>query len=202
MNKKQLLAHLRSQHFPERILKAFEKIKREDFIPELHKKYAYEDTPIPIHKNRATTSQPYTIAFMLDKLELKKDHKVLEIGSGSGYVLALINNITNSKVYGVEIIKELSEKSKQALKKYKDITVINKSGKNGLLEYAPYDRILVSADTNKISKEILGQLREGGIIVAPVKTRMIKIKKEKGKIIRKDITTPGYYFVFVPLVDG
>jgi len=147
MNKTQLIESLRRKGFSEHITKAFEKVKREDFVPDQYREYAYEDTPIPIHKNGSTTSQPYTIAFMLNLLELNSNSKqeVLEIGSGSGYVLALIQEITKGETYGVEIVKDLVDKSKQNLKNYKNITVINKSGKNGLPKYTPYDRILVSA---------------------------------------------------------
>lgn len=200
MNKTQLIESLKKQGFPQHILRAFEKVKREDFVPEQYKEYTYDDGPLPIGHGQ-TISQPYTISFMLNLLELTPNskQKILEIGSGSGYVLALINNITNSKVYGVEIIKELAEKSKQTLKKYKNITVISKSGKNGLPKYTPYDRILISAACPDLEtvKNLTKQLKENGIIVASVKWSVFKIKKQKGKITTQEY--PG--FVFVPLVD-
>ena len=203
MNKPQLMSHLRKQGFSENIVKAFEKVKREEFVLPEHKAYTYEDNPLPIGFG-ATISQPYTIAFMLDKLELEKNPKlkVLEIGSGSGYVLALLKEITKGKIYGVEIIKELVDKSKETLKKlnYKNIKVINKSGFKGLPENAPYDRILVSAACSNLetAKNLVSQLKENGIIVASVKWSVFKIKKEKGEITEvKEF--PG--FAFVPLVE-
>ncbi len=203
MAKKELISYLKREGFSEKIIKAFETVDRKNFIPEEYKDEPYEDHPIPIGFG-ATTSQPYTIAFMLEKLELKPNNrqKVLEIGSGSGYVLALISEITKGKVYGVELIKELAEESRETLKKlnYEDIMVINKSGFKGLPEHAPYDRILVSAACPNLetAKNLCNQLKENGIIVASVKWSIYQIKKENGKIISiKEF--PG--FAFVPLVE-
>ncbi|MCH7568137.1 MAG: protein-L-isoaspartate O-methyltransferase [Nanoarchaeota archaeon] len=200
MNKQQLIKHLKLQGFPEKILRAFKKVEREDFVSENYKEYVYDDTSLPIDYG-ATISQPYVTAFMLNQLELKPNskQKVLEIGSGSGYVLALLSEITKGKIYGVEIIKELAERSRKTLKKYKDIIIVHQSGKNGLPKFSPYDKILISAacpDLNTAQK-LCEQLKENGIIVASVKWSVFKIKKEKGKITTKEF--PG--FVFVPLVD-
>src|SRR3989344_420412 len=144
MNKQELLELLKAEGFSYDILRAFSKIKREDFISEELKEYAYENEPLPIGEG-STISQPYTIAFMLELLELnninigsfKQDKmrsqvswgksrkndkiKVLEIGSGSGYVLALINELfalqkIDADIYGIEINKELIEKSIRILK--------------------------------------------------------------------------------------
>ena len=182
MDKISLIAHLRSQEFPTKIIRAFKKIPREEFIPKEYKLQAYLDIPLPIGNN-VTISQPFTIAFMLNLLELKNNQKILEIGSGSGYVLALLAEITKGKIYGVEIIKELAIKSRQILKKsnYKNIKVINKSGKLGLSEFAPYDRILISASANEIPYYLTEQLKENGIIVSSVRNSIIKIKKQKEK---------------------
>lgn len=196
MNKQQLLQTLKTHDFPRKILEAFKKVPREKFIEEKYKPYAYEDIPLPIGGG-ATISQPYTIAFMLNLLELKEGQKILEIGSGSGYVLALLAEITKGKIFGVEIIKDLTEKSRHALKNYKNIKVINKSGKNGLSEYEPYDRILVSATTQSAPNSIISQLNSTGILVAPVKNSIIKIKKTNTKITTQEFQG----FVFVPMQD-
>ena len=196
MNKSQLIQSLKLYNFPRRVIEAFEKVEREKFIPEKYKLCAYEDIPLPIG-NKATISQPYTIAFMLNLLELKKGQKILEIGSGSGYVLALLAEITKGKIFGVEIIKELAENSKNTLKNYKNIKVINKSGKNGLIEHALYDRILISATAQAVPNNLTTQLKKEGILVAPVKNSIIKIKKSNNKITTKEF--PG--FAFVPLQD-
>ena len=121
MNKEELIALLRRERFSENILNAFEKVRREDFVPEGLKEKAYENAPLPIGYG-AAISQPYTIAFMLDLLELKDNLKILEIGSGSGYVLALMNEISlNSKIYSIERIKELVDSSREVLKGKKNI---------------------------------------------------------------------------------
>jgi len=195
MNKKQLVESLKKQKFPEKIIDAFRKVKREDFIPKNLKNLAYEDNALQLEEG-ATISQPYTIAFMLSLLELKENQKILEIGSGSGYVLALILKITKKgEIYGIEIIKSLAEKSQSLFLKDRKITVLNKDGSNGLLESAPFDRILISAASNNIPYHLTNQLKYEGIIVAPVKNSIFQIKKYGDKI-----TTNEYEgFIFVPL---
>ena len=120
MNKTQLLQSLKNRGFSQEILNAFRKVHRENFIPLQLKTRAYEDTAFPIGKGQ-TISQPFTIAMMLKLLELKRGQKVLEIGSGCGYVLALLSELTGKRgrVFGVEVIKELAERSRRNLKNYK-----------------------------------------------------------------------------------
>ncbi len=202
MNKTQLLQSLKQKGFSKEILNAFSKVNRENFISERLKTSAYEDTALSIGKQQ-TISQPYTIAMMLSLLKLKKSQKILEIGSGCGYVLGLISKIVkdNGKVFGIEIIKELAEKSKKNLKKYKNIKIYNKNGAKGVKEKAPFDRILISAACKKIPKKLLFQLKDKGIIVAPVgpqyEQSLIVVQRIKDKfIIKKQI--PG--FIFVPFV--
>ena len=202
MNKTQLLQSLKQKGFSEQILNAFESVKREDFIPQELKSNAYEDIPLPIGKGQ-TISQPYTIAMMLSLLSLQKSQKVLEIGSGCGYVLALISKIVgdNGKIFGIEIIKELAEKSKENLKNFKNIKVFSKSGMFGLKEKSPFSNILISAACEKIPDSLASQLKNKGIIVAPVGPKyeqsLIAYQKINNKlIIQKQI--PG--FIFVPFV--
>jgi len=205
MNKVQLIEELEKDGFSKEILDAFRKVKREDFVPENLKEYAYENEPLSIGFG-ATISQPYTIAFMLNLLELdnlkkynlKEKPKILEVGSGSGYVLALISEILkDSEIYGVERIKILVERSKKNLKNYKNIKIFYGDGTKGLKEKSPFDRILVSASYDRIPKILLEQLKKNGILVMPVKNSIFQIKKNK-KIEKKEY--PG--FVFVPLIKG
>lgn len=196
MDKTLLLASLKSEGFPEHIIKAFAKVPREKFISPSLKEEAYIDTPLPLEKG-ATISQPYTIAFMLNLLELKPKQKILEIGSGCGYVLALLSEITQGKIFGIEIIKSLARKSKQYLKNYKNIKVFSQDGSEGLSKNAPFDRILISASAEKLPTHLYKQLKENGILVTPVKNSIIQIKKQKDKIKIKE--SPG--FVFVPLIN-
>lgn len=194
MDKPQLLASLKAHGFSQQILNAFKKVPREDFIPANLQQYAYEDNALLLEKG-ATISQPYTIAFMLNLLELKPKQKILEIGSGCGYVLALLSEITDGKTYGIEIISSLVEKSKNYLSKYKNIQVFAKDGSQGLKEKAPFDRILISAAAAKIPEHLYPQLKDNGILVTPVLNSIVQIKKEKGKIKIKEFSG----FVFVPL---
>jgi len=206
MNKQELLKRLKAFGFSKQILDAFSKVKREDFVPEKLKKEVYEDTPLPIGQGQ-TISQPYTIAVMLSEIELKKEQKVLEIGSGSGYVLALISEIVGEKgkVFGVEIVSELVKKSKEALDlgDYKNVEIYNRNGSGGLPEKAPFDRILISAACREIPKKLLNQLKDGGILLTPRGPRfeqalvVVQRKKDKFKTIRE---IPG--FIFVPFVEN
>ena len=202
MKKQVLLASLSRQGFSKRIVEAFNKVKREDFISGEFKKYAYEDMPLSIGYGQ-TISQPFTIAFMLNLLELdkgKNNLKILEIGSGSGYVLALISEIVKNKgseIYGIERIKEIAEKSREILKEYNNIEIMNKSGFQGLSEKAPFDRILISAACDRIPDWLFEQLNDNGIMVASVINSVFQFKKQNDTIITKEF--PG--FVFVPLVE-
>jgi len=197
MNKKELLIYLRGQGFSQKVISAFEKIKREDFVPDEYKKYAYENTPILLTNNE-TTSQPFTIAFMLDLLELKKGNKVLEIGSGSGYVLSLLHELTKGEIFGIEVVKELFERSRKILKNRK-IKIIYGNGIRESDKHAPYDRILVSAAARNdgVIYELAKQLKDNGIIVASVRDKVMKLEKERNKLAQLDF--PG--FLFVPLRD-
>lgn len=198
MIKDNLLSGLKQKGFSEEIINAFAKVRREDFVPENLAPYSYEDIPLPIEVG-STISQPSTVAFMLNLLELKQGQKILEIGSGSGYTLALMSEIIkDGKIYGIELLERLAIKSKNLLAKDSNIEVINRSGLQGLPEFAPYDRILVSASCpNKDSlAPFLEQLKDLGILVAAVHQSIFQIKKENSVLTEKEF--PG--FVFVPLV--
>ena len=204
MNQKQILIKsLDEKGFSKEILNAFSKVKREDFVPENLKSRSYEDIPLPLGFQQ-TISQPYTIATMLSLLELKRDLKILEVGSGCGYVLALLSNIVgkNGKVFGIEIIKELAEKSKENLKSYKNVEIKIGNGRLGLPEESPFNRILISAGYKEIPKPLISQLKEKGIIVAPIGNSygqdLIAYQKINQKLKLKE-KIPG--FIFVPLID-
>ncbi|MEW6295692.1 MAG: protein-L-isoaspartate(D-aspartate) O-methyltransferase [Candidatus Diapherotrites archaeon] len=186
------------------IEKAFLKVKRELFMPSHLTEYAYSDNAFPIGFNQ-TISQPYTIAVMLELLDAGEGMKVLEVGSGSGYVCALLSEIVGpkGKVFGIELVKELFEQAKENLKLQgcRNAELFLGDGTKGLSERMPFDRILLSAAAGDVPEALVEQLSEGGKIVAPVgdhwSQQMQVIDKSKGKI-RKIIPLPGY-FVFVPL---
>jgi len=196
MQKEELIHSLREK-FPEKIVSAFQKVKRENFLPDHLKSYAYEDMALPLEEG-STISQPKTISFMLELLELKQNQKILEIGSGSGYVLALLSEIIkNGKIYGMEIKKTLAINSKKLLEEDSNIEIFNRSGFDGLPEFAPFDRILISASCKdmRVPYNLTEQLKDKGILVAPVRESVFQIKKQNGKLKEKEFKG----FAFVPL---
>ncbi len=184
---------------------AFLKVKRENFVPAHLEKEAYENTSLPIGFSQ-TISQPSTIAIMLEMLEVKKGETVLEVGSGCGYALALLSELTGEKgkVFGVEISKELFEFSKKNLEKNqtKNAEVFRKDGSLGLAEKAPFDKIIVSAACPFLPKPLFDQLKEKGRAVAPVGdlgTQIMQaISKKNGNPIKTQYLQN--YFTFVPLL--
>lgn len=202
MNKKQLLEELKNQGIKDnKVLNAIKKIKREFFVPKKYKDQAYENHPLPIKKNQ-TISQPYTVAFMLQALDLKKQDKVLEIGTGSGYNAALIQEITKTIVYTTEIIKDLVIFAKSNLKKakIKKVKVFYHDGSKGLEKYKSYNKIIITAACPKLPKQLIKeQLKDKGVLVAPIGSKfsqqMYKITRNKDKIKIENLGN----FIFVPL---
>lgn len=202
--KHKLLKSLSERGIQPKILEAFEKVERADFVSAELEKMAYEDIPLPIGKGQ-TTSQPYTIATMLSLLELKQGQRVLEAGSGSGYVLALISELVGEKgkAFGLEVLPELARKSRKSISGFQNLRVYNRNGMRGLKEQEPFDRILISAAVNEIPQNLLQQLKpKGGILVAPKGSRfeqeLIVIQRNDNVFeIKKKI--PG--FLFVPFIN-
>lgn len=195
--KKDLLEHLQQEGYPRYIVDAFSQVPREDFVPEEYKKFAYEDAALPIGYG-PTISQPSTIAFMLELMELEDGKKILEIGSGCGYVLALMSVICpNSKIYGTERLKYLYDDSKKKLKKYKNVKVFYTPHQVGITKKRPFDRILVSASAHNIPYYIVEQLNDGGVAVCPVQKSIMKFKRNKDKVEKEE----HFGFSFVPLIE-
>ncbi len=192
--KKELITALEKQGFSTRTVKAFKKVSREKFVSKNLTEYAYEDRALPLEEN-STISQPSTIAFMLDLLELKHGQKILNIGSGIGYTLALLLEITNGDVYGIELSHNLVLKSRRLLSSERNLVIIESDGSKGMPMYAPYDRIIVDASASSLPIDLYEQLKEGGIIVIPITGSLYQIKKENGKMVIRQF--PG--FSFVPL---
>ncbi|MCB0409058.1 MAG: protein-L-isoaspartate(D-aspartate) O-methyltransferase [Flavobacteriales bacterium] len=164
----------------EAVLKAIESIPRHLFIPDtaLHK-YAYEDKPFPIGSGQ-TISQPYTVAFQTEVLEIEKRDKVLEIGTGSGYQTAVLLEV-GAKVFSIERQRALFDRTKDFLPSIGYNTkLFYGDGYAGLPAYAPFDKIIVTAGAPYIPKDLLAQLKVGGIMVIPV--------GEDGDQIMKKIT--------------
>lgn len=183
-----------------KVISAFLKVPREEFVPESLKEYAYDDRPLSIGEGQ-TISQPYIVALMTESLKLKGDEKVLEIGTGSGYQSAILAEI-GCKVYSVERIEILAERAKKILEKLGyDVKIKVGDGTLGWKEYAPYDRIIVTAAGPEIPESLLLQLSEDeGRLIMPVGDRFVQdlilVIKKGNKIER--INLGGCQFV--PLI--
>jgi protein-L-isoaspartate(D-aspartate) O-methyltransferase len=149
-----------------KVLDALRKVPRHIFVDESYKSSAYDDRPLPIGYGQ-TISQPYIVALMTESLDLSGNEKVLEIGTGSGYQVAVLAEISK-EIYTVEIVTPLYRKNKKLLKKYKNIKMSNHDGYLGWKEHSPYDRIIVTAAPDHIPQPYIEQLKDGGIMVIPV----------------------------------
>ena len=174
----------------EKILSVMAMTPRHEFVPEISRSLSYGDFAIPI-KGSQTISQPYIVAKMLELLDPHSDEKILEVGSGSGYVTALLSRMS-MKVIGVEKVPELVETSRKTLKKLgiKNAGIVEGDGSLGQVHYQTYDKIIVSAACPEIPQELLDQLKNGGILVAPVGSRMqqklVKITKKGPKTEKEE----------------
>src|SRR3989344_5252198 len=181
------------------IRRAFESVDRADFVGDDYKFEAYEDYAIPIGYEQ-TISQPTTVAFMLELLDAKEGDKVLDIGSGSGWTVALLSKIVgeSGEVTGVEIIPELVALGKKNIEKYagKNVKIEKIDSKRLVNDNKFYDRVLVSASAPELPPDLIPRLLPGGILVIPIKESIWRIKKiADGKVDSKEY--PG--FIFVPL---
>ncbi|WP_282160764.1 protein-L-isoaspartate(D-aspartate) O-methyltransferase [Ulvibacterium marinum] len=173
-------------------LEAMLKVPRHQFVPQNLREVAYTDGPLPIGEGQ-TISQPYIVAYMTQVLELQPDHKVLEIGTGSGYQAAVLAEIVDS-VYTMEIVQKLGHYARKRLKKqqYNNVQVRIGDGYHGWPEKAPFDGIMVTAGAEQIPPKLTEQLKEGGKMIIPVGPHrgirhLVLLTKKKGKIKRKNI---------------
>ncbi len=183
----------------ERVLAAMGKVPRHVFFENALLEHAYEDKAFPIGEGQ-TISQPYTVAFQTEKLEIKPKDKVLEIGTGSGYQACVLLEL-GATLYTIEYNKKLYERTKNFIPKmgYRPY-FIHGDGSKGLPTKAPFDKIIVTAGAPVVPDALTDQLAEGGILVIPVGNRerqvMLKITKKNGKLIQEEFD----YFAFVPLL--
>ena len=202
--RKQLVETLRQKGITdERVLNAINNIPRHYFLDSAFDKVAYEDRAFPIAESQ-TISQPYTVAYQTQLLELKQYDKVLEIGTGSGYQ-AIVLAETGAQVYTIERQKKLFDEHRKFVlrNRYPNIKYFYGDGYEGLPTYAPFDKIIVTAAAPQVPPKLIGQLKNGGLMVIPVGEgavqKMMRIRKNTdGSIIEEILDN----FSFVPMVEG
>ena len=184
------------------VLSALEIIPREKFIPENYRNQAYENIALPISDNQ-TISQPYVVAKMTELLEIQNNHKVLEIGTGSGYQCAILSKLAR-RVYTIERIKNLHKKSIKIFEELKLTNIVSKydDGNNGWNEQIPFDRIIFTAATKNIPDIIFSHISENGIIVCPIIKNDKQIIVKYTKINKKIISEEYDDVLFVPNLRG
>ena len=164
----------------ERVLAAMGKVPREEFVPIAVRNLTYQDQPLPIGEEQ-TISQPFIVAFMSDKLEIKPGDRVLEIGTGSGYQAAILAEM-GAKVYTIEIIESLGKRAAATLQRL---------GYKGWPEHAPFDAVIVTCAPEKVPQPLVEQTKEGGRIVIPVGApndqKLYVLEKKAGRLERRAI---------------
>lgn len=185
----------------ENLLDAMRKIPRHEFVPDNMQEHAYNDEPLPIGGGQ-TISQPYIVAYMTSVLDLKKDDKVLEIGTGSGYQAAVLAELA-AEVYTVEIHQDLSQKARKILDKlgYSNIRYRIGDGTQGWDSHSPYDAVMVTAAPASIPEKLKEQMGIGAKMVIPVGQafqELVLITREQDKFSRRKLLPVR----FVPLLSS
>lgn len=185
-----------------RIIEAFLKVPRHFFVSSEFQSLAYHDSPLPIGEGQ-TISQPYIVALMLEILAIEPTDRILEIGTGSGYQTALLAELAK-EVYSVERIETLLDRARASLGAlgYTNIFLFRGDGTKGLPQFAPYEKIIVSACAGRIYESWVEELTEGGIIVLP-------LEEETGQNLIRGVKKEGQLHIenyggciFVPLIEG
>jgi len=183
------------------VLRAMAEVPRHEFLSADLWDRAYDDRPLPIEENQ-TISQPYIVAYMIQALSIKKEDRILEVGTGSGYQTALLAEI-HEKVYTVEVRAQLAHKAMAKMKElgYGDRVKLHiADGSVGYEEEAPFDGIIVAAATFDIPEPLIKQLAEKGKIIIPIGgtdvQTLVRATKVKGKLIKEEL----FQCMFVPLV--
>jgi protein-L-isoaspartate(D-aspartate) O-methyltransferase len=158
------------------VLDAMRRVPRHEFVPEAWRAGAYEDTPLPIGHDQ-TISQPYIVAYMSEALELDRSHRVLEIGTGSGYQAAILGELAK-EVFTIEIVEPLATRARQTLARlgYTNVHVRAGNGYLGWPEEAPFDRVMVTAAPDAVPPALVEQLTVGGLMAIPVGTGVQELR--------------------------
>ena len=185
------------------VLRAMDEVPREQFVERGFDEAAYADQALPIACGQ-TISQPFVVAYMTQQLELRPEHHVLEIGTGSGYQAAVLSRIARS-VVSLERYRTLAEVARARLKRlnYENVEVLLADGLHGDAMRAPYDRIVVTAAAESVPKELAAQLKEGGVMILPLGPHtgtqtLVRFRKRGEELVREDLIAVR----FVPLLAG
>lgn len=185
------------------LIDAFRTIDRKDFVSPGYAQEAYENYPLPIGAGQ-TISQPYTVAFMLELLQPKAGQTIMDVGAGSFWQTAMLAHVVgeHGKVYAIERIPELVAKGKENLAKYDflkegRVEVRQENAQNGILESAPFDRIIAAAAAEELPRAWKEQLAVGGRIVAPIKDTITCYTKNEDGTFSEEV---HHGFAFVPFV--
>jgi len=187
----------------EKVLHAIERIPRHFFLDSAFDEVAYEDKAFPIAEKQ-TISQPYTVAYQTQLLEVKSFDKVLEIGTGSVYQACLLAEL-GVQVYTIERQKKLFDTNKEFsfLKKYPNIKFFYGDGYEGLPTFAPFDKVLITAAAPEIPPKLIDQLKVGGMMVLPLGAGEVQQMKRVTKLERGAIKEEVFdNFSFVPMIEG
>ncbi|MGA7217337.1 MAG: protein-L-isoaspartate(D-aspartate) O-methyltransferase [Candidatus Sulfotelmatobacter sp.] len=185
-----------------RVLDAMSRVPRHEFVSEAYRAQAYEDHPLPIG-NGQTISQPYIVARMLESLNISPGDKVLEVGTGSGYVTALLAEL-GAQAYSIERHEALAENARRALAAlgYGNAQVVIGDGNFGLPKHAPFDAILVSAAASDLPPALVAQLRDPGRMIIPVGPADSQQLQFVRKVNGHTLISRHELVRFVPLVAG
>ena len=187
----------------EKVLEAIGSIPRHFFLESAFDEVAYEDRAFPIGEDQ-TISQPYTVAYQTQLLEVKKFDKILEVGTGSVYQASVLAEL-GAQVYTIERQKKLYDSNKQFayIKKYPSIKFFYGDGYEGLPTYGPFDKILITAAAPEIPPKLVQQLKTGGMMVIPLgggnRQQMMRLTKLADGSLKEELFD---YFSFVPMVEG
>jgi len=201
---RRLVKYIDKDALSSNVMQVMATVPRHLFIPAEMRASAYDNRPLPIGYGQ-TISQPYIVALMTDLLQPRSDHKVLEIGTGSGYQAAVLSKLVK-EVYSIEIIEPLGHTAKQTLNDlgYDNVSTRIADGYDGWPEHAPFDSIIVTAGISHIPPPLVKQLKNGGTMVIPVGTRFqtqqltLVMKDHSGAITTKQILP----VIFVPFTGG
>ncbi|MEO5753120.1 MAG: protein-L-isoaspartate(D-aspartate) O-methyltransferase [Chthoniobacterales bacterium] len=176
----------------QRVLEAMGEVPREQFVPEETRGRSYSDRPMPIGYDQ-TISQPYIVAFMTEKLQLKPTDRVLEIGTGSGYHAAILGELA-AQVYTIEIVEPLGKRAAATLARlgHRNVHVRIGDGYKGWLEHAPYDAVIVTCAPDHVPLPLIEQTKEGGRIIIPVGSaggvqELYLLEKKNGELKRRSV---------------